>query len=135
MHTSETTYIGNLRTENLHLKSGQKIITDAPTDNNGKGEAFSPTDLVSVALCDCILTIMGISAQRHGFSIDGVKAKTTKVMAQKPLRRIAEIKIEFDFSTCSLTEKQIKLLEKVPSLCPVSLSLSKDVKQEIIFKY
>ncbi len=135
MHTSETTYTGKLRTENLHVRSGQIVITDAPIDNKGKGEAFSPTDLVATGLCNCILTIMGITAQEHGFSIDGAKAKTTKVMAQLPLRRIAEINIEYDFSMCTLTEKQIALIKKVPSLCPVSLSLDKEVKQNITFKF
>jgi len=135
MHTSETTYTGNLRTENLHLRSGQVIVTDAPIDNKGKGEAFSPTDLVATGLSNCILTIMGITSQEHGFSINGAKAKTTKVMAQLPLRRIAEIIVEYDFSMCSLTEKQQLLITKVPSLCSVSLSLSTDVKQSISFNF
>ncbi|MDD2634743.1 MAG: OsmC family protein [Bacteroidales bacterium] len=135
MHTSETIYTGNLRTENLHLQSGQVIITDAPLDNKGKGEAFSPTDLVATGLCNCILTIMGITAQEHGFSIDGAKAKTTKIMAQLPLRRIAEIIIVYDFSMCKLTDKQITLIKNVPNLCPVSLSLDKEVKQNISFKW
>lgn len=134
MHSSETVYTGNLRTENKHIRSGQVVITDAPIDNKGKGEAFSPTDLVATGLCNCILTIMGITAQEHGFSIDGAKAKTTKIMAQLPLRRIAEIIIEYDFTMCTLTDKQIALIKKVPSLCPVSLSLSKEVKQSISFK-
>jgi uncharacterized OsmC-like protein len=117
------------------VRSGQVVITDAPIDNKGKGEAFSPTDLVATGLCNCILTIMGITAQEHGFSIDGAKAKTTKIMAQLPLRRIAEIIIEYDFSMCTLTNRQIALIKKVPSLCPVSLSLSKKVKQSINFKF
>ncbi|MBN2778251.1 MAG: OsmC family protein [Bacteroidales bacterium] len=135
MHISETIYTGNLRTENKHLRSGQVIITDAPIDNKGKGEAFSPTDLVATGLCNCILTIMGITAQEHGFSIEGATGKTTKIMAQLPLRRIDEIKIEYDFTMCNLTEKQISLIKKVPSLCPVSLSLSKEVTQTITFKF
>ena len=135
MHTSETIYTGNLRTENKHLRSGQVVITDAPIDNKGKGEAFSPTDLVATGLCNCIFTIMGITAQEHKFSIEGAKAKTTKIMAQLPLRRIAEIIIEYDFTMCTLTDRQIALIKKVPSLCPVSLSLSKEVKQSISFKF
>ncbi len=135
MHTSETTYTGNLRTENLHVRSGHVVVTDAPVDNKGKGEAFSPTDLVATGLCNCILTIMGITAQEHGFSIEGAKGKTTKIMAQLPLRKIAEIKVEYDFTMCTLTKKQIALIKKVPSLCPVSLSLSKEVKQSISFRF
>ncbi|HNQ69271.1 MAG TPA: OsmC family protein [Bacteroidales bacterium] len=135
MHTSETIYLGNLRTENIHVRSGQKVVTDAPIDNKGKGECFSPTDLVATGLCNCILTIAGMAAEEHGFSITGAKAKTTKIMAQEPLRKIAEIQIEFDFSMCNLNKKQQIIIEHVPSLCPVSLSLSTDVKQKISFKF
>ncbi|MDD3740502.1 MAG: OsmC family protein [Bacteroidales bacterium] len=135
MHTSETVYLGNLRTENTHVRSGQKVITDAPIDNKGKGECFSPTDLVATGLCNCILTIAGMAAQEHGFSIVGAKAKTTKIMAQEPLRKIAEIIIEFDFSVCELNKKQQSIVEHVPALCPVSLSLGTDVKQTISFKF
>lgn len=133
MHTSETIYTGNLRTTNKHIRSGQEIITDAPIDNKGKGEAFSPTDLVATGLCNCILTIAGQAAQEHGFSIDGARGKTTKIMAQLPLRRIAEIEIEYDFSMCKLSEKHQAIIKRVPALCPVSLSLHPDVKQTITF--
>jgi len=135
MHTSETIYLGNLRTENIHVRSGQRVITDAPIDNKGKGECFSPTDLVATGLCNCILTIAGMAADEHNFSIVGAKAKTTKIMAQEPLRKIAEIIIEFDFTMCSLNNKQQMIIKHVPSLCPVSLSLSPDVKQTISFKF
>lgn len=135
MHTSETIYTGNLRTTNTHIRSGQQIITDAPVDNKGKGEAFSPTDLVATGLCNCILTIAAQAADEHGFSIEGATGKTTKIMAQLPLRRIAEIVIEYDFSMCNLTEKQQTIIKRVPSLCPVSLSLHPDIKQTITFKF
>ena len=135
MHTSETIYTGDLRTTNTHVRSGEKIITDAPIDNKGKGEAFSPTDLVATGLCNCILTIAGQAAQEHGFSINGATGKTTKIMAQLPLRRIAEIVIEYDFSMCVLSDRQKKIIEKVPSLCPVSLSLHSEIKQTINFKF
>ncbi len=79
--TTKTQYLGNLRTEIEHLQSGTKIITDAPLDNRGKGESFSPTDIFASSLCSCMLTIMGISAQTHGFSIDGATAETDKVMS------------------------------------------------------
>lgn len=135
MHTSETIYTGNLRTTNTHIRSGQQIITDAPIDNKGKGEAFSPTDLVATGLCNCILTIAAQAADEHKFSIVGATGKTTKIMAQMPLRRIAEIVIEYDFSMCNLTERQQTIIKHVPSLCPVSLSLHPDVKQNISFKF
>jgi putative redox protein len=133
MHTIESKYIGDLRTENLHVRSGQKIITDAPIDNSGKGEAFSPTDLVATAVTDCILTIAGQAANSHGFSIQGAKAKTTKIMSQYAPRRIAEIYAEIDFSTCNLNEKQIRIIKIIPESCPVALSLHPDVKQNINF--
>jgi uncharacterized OsmC-like protein len=117
------------------MRSGEKIITDAPIDNKGKGEAFSPTDLVATGLCNCILTIAAQAADEHGFSIVGATGKTTKIMAQMPLRRIAEIVIEYDFSMCNLTEKQQTIMKRVPSLCPVSLSLHPDLKQTITFKF
>ncbi len=135
MQISKTVYTGHLRTLNTHLRSGMQIVTDAPIDNKGKGEAFSPTDMVATALCACIFTIAGQVAKEHGFSIDGATASTTKFMAQNPLRRIAEIIVDFDFSMCNLDEKQRKFIEKVPALCPVSLSLHPDIKQTINFKF
>src|SRR5579863_5770121 len=96
MATVETTYIGDLRTENIHVQSGTKIITDAPTDNQGRGEAFSPTDLLSASLASCMLTIMGIKARANGIDIDGTTCSITKIMAADP-RRVAEIVIKFKF--------------------------------------
>ena len=90
MATVETIYLGELRTEATHVQSGSKILTDAPTDNHGKGEAFSPTDLVATALGSCMMTIMGIAAQTHGIDIDGTKLHITKIMSASP-RRIGEI--------------------------------------------
>lgn len=135
MIVSKTIYQGKLRTLNTHVRSGQQIVTDAPVDNNGKGEAFSPTDMVATALCDCILTIAGIIAEQHGFSIDGAKATTTKVMAKYPPRRIAEIYIEIDLSSAQLNEKQRRIISGVPDICPVSLSLHPEIKQNINFIY
>ncbi len=135
MHTIESKYCGDLRTDNLHLKSYEKIITDAPIDNNGKGEAFSPTDLVVTGLTDCILTTIAIVAKRHDFSIDGATAKTTKIMATQAPRRIAEIKIDFDFSMCNLTEKQQTIVTQSHKACPVTLSLHPDIIQNITFKF
>src|SRR5512133_1301131 len=96
METARTIYKGDLRTEMTHVRSGSVIITDAPPDNKGKGEYFSPTDLVASALGSCIFTIMGIAAREHGFSIDGSTCAITKIMTEKP-RKIGEIKIKFDF--------------------------------------
>ncbi|HAL65647.1 MAG TPA: osmotically inducible protein OsmC, partial [Bacteroidales bacterium] len=86
MITIETIYLGELRTKATHLQSGNSIITDAPLDNQGKGEAFSPTDLLAAALASCMLTIMGIAARTHGFNIDGTKAEITKIMESNPRR-------------------------------------------------
>ena len=86
----ETLYLGDLRTQNTHLQSGNSIITDAPTDNQGKGEAFSPTDLCALSLANCIITTMGIYAQNHGYHIEGTQAHTTKHMASDPRRHSRE---------------------------------------------
>lgn len=135
MNTAQTIYISDLRTKMTHLQSGESVITDAPVDNNGKGEAFSPTDLVASALSSCMLTIMGISAREHQFSIDGAKADITKVMASNP-RRISEVHIEITFPEISYTPKQKKILEIISKTCPVALSLHPDLKQDVklIFK-
>jgi uncharacterized OsmC-like protein len=96
MATIHTSYLGDLRTEAEHLQSGNKLITDAPLDNNGKGEAFSPTDLLAASLGSCMLTIMGIAARTHNMSIEGTIASITKIMAAEP-RRVSEIHIEVKF--------------------------------------
>jgi putative redox protein len=130
METAKTVYLGELRTEATHVRSGNKIITDAPPDNKGKGEYFSPTDLVATALGSCIFTIMGIAAREHGFSIDGAKCSITKIMAENP-RRIGEIKIEFDFTAADYSDKQKKILELCVKTCPVALSLREDLYQNV----
>lgn len=127
----KTRYLGMLRTENIHLPSGTLLLTDAPVDNKGKGEKFSPTDLVATALCDCMLTIMGIVAQEHGFSIDAATADVEKIMTDKPPRRIARVIILVDLRACELSEKQKKMLAAVPPLCPVALSLHPDIVQDV----
>ncbi len=135
MATTHTTYIGELRTEMTHLQSGEMVITDAPVDNKGKGEAFSPTDLVASALGSCMLTIMGIAAREHSFTIDGTRAEITKIMASDP-RRISEVKIILTFPDVTYTDRQKKILEKISKTCPVALSLHPDLKQDVqlIFK-
>jgi putative redox protein len=135
METTKTKYLGDLRTEMTHIRSGSVIITDAPVDNKGKGEYFSPTDLVASALGSCIFTIMGISAREHGFSIDGSSCSITKIMTDKP-RKIGEIRIEFDLTAYNYTEKQKKILDIAVKTCPVALSLHESVIQNVklIFK-
>ncbi|MFO7842896.1 MAG: OsmC family protein [Bacteroidales bacterium] len=132
--TIKTTYTGQLRTEAVHVRSGNKLITDAPVDNHGKGETFSPTDLLATSLASCIFTIMGIKAEAAGFSIDGATAKTWKIMSENP-RRVAEVKIEYDFSMCDLTDKQKRLLEGLVKVSPVPLSLHPDTKQNVSIKF
>jgi len=132
--TIRTTYTGQLRTEAVHVRSGNKLITDAPVDNHGKGETFSPTDLLATSLASCIFTIMGIKAEAAGFSIDGATAKTWKIMSENP-RRVAEVKIEYDFSMCDLTDKQKRILEGLVKVSPVPLSLHPDTKQNVSIKF
>jgi len=134
MHIIENLYEGELRTSSVHLKSGNKIITDAPIDNQGKGEAFSPTDLVCSALGSCMITIMGIKARDMGISIDGTKMHITKIMASDP-RRIAEIKVEFYFPANGYSEKEKIILERAAKTCPVALSLSNELVQQVEFNF
>ena len=134
METSRIVYIGNLRTEAIHVRSGNKIITDAPPDNKGKGEYFSPTDLGATSLGSCIFTIMGIAAREHGFSIDGATCSVTKIMAENP-RRIGEIKIEFDFTGRKYSEKERKILDHAAKTCPMALSLKESVFQNVTLRF
>ena len=133
MATIKSLYVGGLRTEATHIQSGAKIITDAPLDNHGKGEAFSPTDLVCAALGSCMLTIIGISANTHGFNIDGTEMEITKTMGTSP-RHIAEIIIEFNFPM-DYTDKEKKIIEAAAHACPVGHSLNERTKQTITFNY
>ena len=128
--TSKIKYTGNLRTEATHLKSGNSIITDAPTDNNGKGEAFSPTDLVATALGSCILTIMGIKAKDAEIDMDGAEVEITKVMASNP-RRISKIIATIQMPQKDYSTRDKKILEKAAHHCPVFNSLSPDLEEEI----
>ena len=131
MATIHTTYLGGLRTEATHLQSGTKIITDAPTDNKGKGEAFSPTDLLAESLAGCILTTMAIAGDVHGINIDGTEAEVTKIMQPSP-RKVAEIVVNLKFPK-SYDEKERNILERAAHTCPVALSLNPDVKQTVTF--
>lgn len=132
--TINTLYIGELRTEATHVKSGNTLITDAPMDNKGKGEAFSPTDLLATSLGSCMITIMGIAAREHGFNIDGTRAKIWKIMASDP-RRVGEVRIALTFPRHDYTEKEKKIIERSAFTCPVYLSLHPDLKKTITFEY
>ncbi len=134
MKTSEITYKGSLRTEAVHLQSGNIIVTDAPIDNNGKGEAFSPTDLLSTALGCCMVTLMGIAAQTHDINIEGTTIEVTKIMDANP-RRVGEIIVKFNMPKNDFTDKEKSLLERAAKTCPVSKSLSSELKQTVIFNY
>lgn len=133
MSDIEIKYDGDLRTTATHLKSGSVITTDAPIDNRGKGEEFSPTDLFATALGACMLTIMGITADTHGFKISGSAIKINKVMGKSP-RRVSHIKVIIDMPG-NLNEKQKQLLMNAAHHCPVSKSIHEDIKEEVIFNF
>lgn len=130
--TSKIIYNGDLRTECTHIRSGQTIITDAPVDNNGKGEAFSPTDLAATSLGSCMITIMGISARNHEIDIDGATLEVTKHMASDP-RRISGIDIKVYMPDKPYSKKEKTILEKAGRTCPVAFSLHPDIVQNIEF--
>ncbi|WP_167610588.1 OsmC family protein [Maribellus sediminis] len=134
MATIETIYLGDLRTENEHLQSGNKVITDAPVDNRGKGEFFSPTDLLATALGSCIMTIMGIKARDNDIDIEGTKVEVTKIMASDP-RRVAEVIVEFHFPKKNYSEEEKQIVESVAGTSPVPLSLHPDLIQTIKFNW
>lgn len=127
-------YIGGLRSEVTHLKSGNKVITDAPPDNNGKGEAFSPTDLTCASLNSCMMTLMGILAQREGIHLAGLRSEVVKIMASNP-RKIAEIQITFSHENLNASELQKEKLKRAALTCPVALSLSDSITQTIAFNF
>jgi len=129
MHQIEITYTRNLRTQCNHLQSGDKITTDAPVDNHGNGEAFSPTDLAVTALGSCLLTIMGIAANTHGINIAQSIARVTKIMSTNP-RRIGKIIVDIDIP-CNLSTKEKRLLNRAAKACPVHNSLHPDIEKEI----
>ncbi len=127
-------YLGGLRTQDAHLLSGNTIITDAPPDNNGKGEAFSPTDLVCAALSSCMMTVMGILADREGIQLAGLKSEITKIMSSNP-RKIDEIQITFSHVDLKATDIQKEKLKNAARTCPVALSLGESLKQSVSFNF
>lgn len=132
MTKMRTTYIGDLKTEAVHLKSGSKVITEAPEDNNGKGGKFSPTDLFATSLGSCMLTIMGISAQAHGFSVEGTRVEVEKIMAANP-RRVSEIKLEIHLPRNDYTAKEMRLIESAIKTCPVANSIHPNIIKTISY--
>ena len=129
--TSKVTYLGDLRTSSIHLQSGSEIISDAPIDNNGKGEAFSPTDTVANALASCMMTVMGIKARDLNVELNGATAAVTKIMQAEP-RRINAIEIVFDMNV-DTDEKTKTILERIAMTCPVFLSLNTEIEKRISF--
>ena len=132
--TSTVQYTGELRTSCLHLRSNEQLITDAPTDNNGKGQSFSPTDLVATALASCMLTIMGIQAKKMQITLAGTKASVNKIMAANP-RRISKIEIDISFPKNNWDEKIKKQLKTAALNCPVAKSIHQEIIQDIVFRF
>ncbi|HEV7348494.1 OsmC family protein [Telluribacter sp.] len=136
MPTIKTEYLGELRTEATHVQSGTAIITDAPTDNQGRGEAFSPTDLVAASLGSCMITIMGIAARRDGIDLKGSDMEITKGMSADAPRRIVRIEVKLGMLTDrELTAEERARLERAAHTCPVALSLHPDITQAITFAW
>ena len=133
MATSTVKYLGELRTECRHLQSGTAFVTDAPVDNQGKGEAFSPTDTVATALASCMLTTIAIKVADRNIDIEGTVAEVTKTMSTDP-RRISGIKVVLDFPK-SYSEKDQKIIENIAKTCPVWYSIHPDIELNISFKY
>ncbi|MBF01386.1 OsmC family protein [Flavobacterium coralii] len=131
--TSKVTYLGDLRTSSVHIQSGSEIISDAPLDNNGKGEAFSPTDTVANALASCMFTVMGIKARDIGVKMKGSVAEVTKIMQASP-RKISEIKVEITMQS-DADEKARTILERTAMSCPVLLSLNPDIEKKVTFNW
>lgn len=129
--TSKVKYLGNLRTEAEHIKSGSKIVTDAPTDNNGKGEAFSPTDLVATALGSCMMTIMGIAARNHNIEMVGAELTVNKIMESDP-RRIGKIEIIMTMPSNDYSSKERKILEAAAHGCPVGNTIKSGIEDVTI---
>ena|SRR6218665_1610214 len=136
MPTSKITYLGELRTQATHLQSGTEIITDAPIDNHGKGEAFSPTDLTATSLGSCAMTVMGITARRDEIDFTGSEIEVTKVMSAELPRRIVKVEVNFTMQTPEELSEEIKQKYiRIAHTCPVALSLHPDIVQVFNFNW
>ncbi len=133
MPTVNITYVGELRTVCIHLQSGTEILTDAPTDNHGKGEAFSPTDLVATALGSCMVSIMGIKSRDLDVDLKDSTVSITKIMQAEP-RKIAKIEVILNMSIAT-SDKNKTILERAAMTCPVLLSLHPDIEKEVTFNW
>ena len=134
MATVTAKYLGNLRPAGTHVASGTKLITDAPVDNQGKGESFSPTDLCATALAACAMTIIGIYAQTRGVDVTGTTIEVTKTMSANP-RRIAKIEVIFNMPDRDYSDKEKTMIQRSAMTCPVHLSLHPDVEQVFTFNW
>jgi putative redox protein len=136
MSTSKVIYLNELRTNAEHLASKNSIVTDAPIDNRGKGQAFSPTDLAATSLASCMITVLGIYCQDNEINMNGTHAEVTKIMSKEGPRKIIEIQVDLCIKTVKeLTDKQKIILDRIARNCPVSLSLHPDLKQSIVIEY
>ena len=134
MNTAESVYRGALRTQSTHIRSKETLVTDAPVDNNGKGEAFSPTDLIATGLLTCMITVIGIHAEKNDFNLGKVTGSVKKIMVDLP-RRIGQLNVEITFERDSLSPTQRKVLENIAIHCPVAKSLHPEIIQNTKFIY
>ena len=132
MATLRIKYLGGLRTQATHLKSGKTIVTDAPIDNNGKGEAFSPTDILATSLASCAMTIIGIYCNNNGLSFERCEASVNKLMSSHP-RKVEKISIEMKLSENEWDEKTLAKVIQVARACPVELTIQSNVQIEYKF--
>ena len=130
----DISYEGSLRCNAVHGPSQNTLTTDAPKDNHGKGESFSPTDLVATALGSCMLTIMGIAAQKHQIDLSGATVSVQKEMVAQPTRRIGQLTVHFKIPA-KLTPEQKQMLENAAHTCPVHKSLHPDIKIPVTFEW
>jgi len=136
MHTIESIYLGDLQTKATHVKSGVQLITDAPIDNQGKGESFSPTDLTTASLGSCIMTIIGIWAKKEQVDLKGTQLKLTKIMSTNLPRRIGKIEVEISLlSNRLISDTEKTKIAEIASTCPVALSLHPDIAQKVSFEW
>lgn len=134
MDTAHVRYLGELRNEAVHVRSGQVILTDAPPDNQGRGEAFSPTDLLSTSLAVCMMTVMGIAARDKNILLQNLSARVVKHMHADP-RRVAKVEVHLEMDGAGLGERERAVLEHIARTCPVALSLRDDLEQDVRFSY
>ena len=134
MITVKSQYLGELSTEAVHVKSGNSFQTDAPVDNNGKGQTFSPTDTVAAALGSCMMTVMAIAGEKKGLDMSAMRLEITKIMSAEP-RRISKLKVDFYWDNCPVSDHEKKWLKDIGVNCPVALSLHPDLRQEITFNF